>query len=118
MPHATDADRFAASARARTEVGLLADRIAAAQGLDHERAEELAQKIAFSSDDIWDAVMSWARTGEMPTVPEIRGHTPRDLARRLRPSQVFTALTALRSDPVAATNALRYLPTDLPRVRG
>jgi hypothetical protein len=92
----------------------LRDEFVAIQGTPPETATLLVERIAAADDDIWDAAMTWMSSAQMPTAPEIHGYTPASLAERLRPSQVFTALAGLRTDPRVALDALRYSPDDLP----
>jgi hypothetical protein len=101
--------------RTDTEVSLLAKSLSRAQALDADRAERLARRIAEADDDIWRAALAWASTGEMPAEPAIEGQTPATLNARLSPSQTFTALMGLRTDPERALSALRHSPDDLPR---
>jgi hypothetical protein len=101
--------------RAETEVSRLAASLSRVQRLETDRAERLARRIAEGDDDIWEAALTWASTGEMPTEPAIEGQTPARLSARLSPSQTFTALIGLRSDPERALSALRHSPHDLPR---
>jgi hypothetical protein len=101
--------------RTDTEIFRLADSLARAQELAAERAERLARRIAEADDDIWNAALSWATTGEMPAEPVIEAQTPARLSARLSPSQTFTALMGLRIDPDRALSALHHSPHDLPR---
>lgn len=96
----------------------LVHRLAAVQGLDTDRAERLARRIAEADDDIWEAALLWSATGEMPDRPSVEEQSPEKLAERLSPSQVFTALMGLRADPERALSALRHSPNDLPRRKG
>jgi hypothetical protein len=99
------------------DVELLTGKLAAAQGLKAAHAGRLAQKISEADDDIWAAALQWAATGQMPTEPVIEGQDPARLYGRMNPSQVFTALMGLRSDPERARSALRHFPGDLSRPR-
>lgn len=101
--------------RTDTEVSRLAESLSQAQRLEADRAERLARRIAEADDDIWEAALTWARTGEMPAEPVIEGQTPARLSARLSPSQTFTALMGLRIDPQRALSALRHSSDDLPR---
>jgi hypothetical protein len=101
--------------RTETEVSRLAESLATAQNLEADRAERLARRIAEADDDIWQAALTWASTGEMPAGPAIEDQTPATLSGRLSPSQTFTALMGLRTDPERAKSALRHSPGDLPR---
>lgn len=103
--------------RSITDVQLLASKLAAAQDLEAEHAEKLARKVSEADDDIWAAALQWATTGQMPAEPAIEGQDPARLNARMNPSQVFTALMGLRSDPERALSALRHFPGDLPRAR-
>jgi len=105
--------------RSRTdiEISRLAESLSRAQHLEAGRAERLARRIAEADDDIWEAALSWAATGEMPTEPAIEGETPAGLSTRLSPSQTFTALMGLRIDPDRARSALRHSPHDLPHAK-
>jgi hypothetical protein len=100
--------------RSKLERERLRERFVATQGSSPDSASRLVTRIAGADDDIWNAAVTWARSGEMPPAPEIHGHTPATLGMRLRPSQVFTALVGLRTDPRVALHALRYSPDDLP----
>jgi hypothetical protein len=91
--------------------------LAHAQDLEDAHAARLAQKISEADDDIWAAALQWAATGQMPTEPVIEGQNPVRLHARMNPSQVFTALKALRSDPERARSGLRHFPGNLPRAR-
>jgi hypothetical protein len=88
----------------------LAEKLAAAQNLEFGRAEQLAQKISTADDDIWQAALEWATTGQMPAEPVIEERNPALLAIRMKPSMVFTALMSLRSDPERALSALMHPP--------
>ena len=101
--------------RTDAEVSHLAESLILAQRLEADRAERLARRIAEADEDIWQAALTWARTGEMPAEPVIEGQTPARLSARLSPSQTFTALIGLRTDPERALSALRHSPDDLPR---
>ena len=101
--------------RTDTQISRLAESLSGAQDLDPGRAERLARRIAEADDDIWQAALTWARTGEMPAEPDVEGETPARLSARLSPSQTFTALMGLRDDPERAKSALRHSPNDLPR---
>jgi hypothetical protein len=104
-----------AGSRTDIEVLRLAESLSRAQDLDTDRAGRLARRIADADDDIWQAALIWASTGEMPTEPTVEGQTPARLNARLSPSQTFTALMGLRTDPERAKSALRHSPGDLPR---
>jgi len=103
--------------RTDIEISLLAESLARAQRLDAGEAERLAHEIAEADDDIWEAALSWARTGEMPTEPDIEGQTPARLSKRFSPSMVFTALIGFRTEPRRARSALRHPLDNLPRPR-
>ena len=103
--------------RSAADVELLTEKLAAAQGLEGTHAGRLARKISEADDDIWAAALQWAATGQMPAEPVIEGLDPARLNGRMNPSQVFTALMGLRSDPERALSALRHFPGDLPRAR-
>ncbi|HXL16393.1 MAG TPA: hypothetical protein VN961_02605 [Streptosporangiaceae bacterium] len=103
--------------RSISDVQLLTEKLAAAQDLEAAHAGRLAQKISQADNDIWAAALQWAATGQMPAEPVIEGQNPALLSARLNPSQVFTALMGLRSDPERALSALRHFPRDLPHVR-
>ena len=98
------------------EIAELATALAKAQQLEGDHARSIAMKIAHGDSDIWQAALSWARTGLMPNTPVVEQYNPRELAERLNPSQVFTALMALRRDPAQAMAALRFSPSDLPTI--
>jgi hypothetical protein len=83
--------------RTDIEVSRLAESLANAQNLDPDRAERLARRIAEADEDIWQAALLWASTGEMPSGPTVEGRTPARLSIGLSPSQTFTTLMALRS---------------------
>ncbi len=106
-----------AADRSITDVQLLTEKLAAAQDLEAPRAAGLARKISEADDDIWAAALRWAATGQMPAEPVIEGQNPARLSARMNPSQVFTALMGLRSDPERALSALRHFPRDLPHTR-
>jgi len=106
-----------AKSRTDADISLLAGSLSRAQQLEARRAERLAHRIAEADDDIWEAALSWARTGEMPTGPDIVGQTPVRLSKRFNPSQTFTALMAFREDPERARSAFRHPPDNLPRPR-
>jgi len=55
-----------AKSRTDADISLLAGSLSRAQQLEARRAERLAHRIAEADDDIWEAALSWARTGEMP----------------------------------------------------
>jgi hypothetical protein len=101
--------------RTDTEISRLAESLSRAQDLSADRAERLARRIAEADDDIWQSALAWAATGAMPAEPAIEGQTPATLSARLTPSQTFTALMGLRTDPERARSALRHSPNDLPR---
>lgn len=103
--------------RSISEIQLLTEKLADAQGLEPPHAERLARKISEADDDIWAAALRWASTGQMPAEPAIEGQTPTRLYKRMKPSQVFTALMSLRSDPKRALSALRHFPDGLPQAR-
>lgn len=96
------------------EIAELATALAKAQQLEDDHVYSIARKIAHGDSDIWQAALSWAWTGLMPNTPVVEQYNPRELAERLNPSQVFTALMALRRDPAQAMTALRFSPSDLP----
>lgn len=104
--------------RPKSERELLARRLVLDQGLAPGRATDLARRIANADDDIWTAALTWARTGRLPAQPRVHGQTPADLGDRFRPSQVFTGLMALRTDPTRALRAMRFHPGDLPSTAG
>jgi hypothetical protein len=101
--------------RTDAEISRLTESFILAQHLEANRAERLARRIAEADDDIWQAALTWARTGEMPAGPVVEGQTPARLSARLSPSQTFTALIGLRTDPERALSALRHSSDDLPR---
>lgn len=103
--------------RSIADVQLLTEKLADAQDLEAAHAARLAQKISEADDDIWAAALQWAATGQMPAEPIIEGQNPARLIARMNPSQVFTALKALRADPERARSGLRHFPGSLPRAR-
>lgn len=103
--------------RTGIEVSRLAESLARAQNLDPDRAERLARRIAEADEDIWQAALTWASTGEMPSEPTVEGETPAKLSLGLSPSRTFTALMALRIDPERAKSSLRHSSYNLPRPR-
>jgi hypothetical protein len=105
------------SDRSDSDIRLLAEKIADVQSLEAGHGERLARKISEADDDIWAAAMQWAATGQMPAEPVIEGQSPARLHARMSPSQVFTALMGLRSDPERALSGLRHFPGGLPRAR-
>lgn len=94
--------------RAADELEALAAGLRLQQGMAEERAAAMASKIAAADDDIWQAALSWSRSGELPEAPEVEGYSPRELGERLTPSAALTALMALRRDPQRAGSALRH----------
>lgn len=96
------------------DVELLSDAFSARQGLDRRTSQQIAERIAGAGFDILEAALTWAQTGSMPNRPILAGETPDSLSRRLRPSQVFTALVALRENPSTAADLLRHSPDDSP----
>jgi hypothetical protein len=100
-----------------SDVQLLAEKLTAAQDLEAARAEQLAQKISTADDDIWVAALQWATTGRMPVEPVIEQQNPALLYARMKPSQVFTALMSLRSEPERALSALRHFRGKSPRAK-
>lgn len=106
------------AARPDDEIEELAAALSSRQGLSPEKAAHLATKILSADDDIWTAALAWARSGEMPPAPEVEGFNPAELSQSLTPSQVWTALMALRTSPEQARRALRYSPGDIPRAPG
>jgi hypothetical protein len=101
--------------RSASDVQFLTEKLADAQDLEVTEAGSLARKISAADDEIWAAALQWATTGRMPTEPVIEGQNPAGLFVRMNPSQVFTALIALRSDPERALSALRHFRGKLPR---
>jgi hypothetical protein len=89
------------------ERALLARQLAVAQHLDDMKAAELAERVLCGPEDIAQAALEWARSGEMPSRPEVAGQTPHSLSGRFAPSQVFTGLMLLRSDPQSGAQVLR-----------
>src|SRR4051812_27093244 len=94
---------------------MLTARIAEAQNLSPERAEELANRILMGPDDIARSALEWAHTGTMPSDPTVLGESPASLSDRFAPSQVFTGLILLRSDP---QTGFRVVNRGLDRVSG
>jgi hypothetical protein len=86
---------------------VLTSRFVDAQDLDRQRAEQLAEHVLVGPEDIARSALEWARTGNMPSEPEVHGESPRTLSERFTPTQVFTGLMLLRSDPHTALRVLR-----------
>ena len=99
------------------DVNRIADALVARQGLERQRAVQIARQITSSGEDISTAARIWADTGDMPDVPVIGGYTPIRLSERLSPSQVFTGLAAIRENPAVAKDLLRFSPNDSPAAR-
>ncbi len=87
------------------------------QGTAIERAQasSIAHDVLAENDELARSALEWARTGTMPTWPEIQGYTPAHLATRKHPTNVFTALLYLRDKPEEALGVLsgRHLPPPL-----
>lgn len=78
----------------------LAESFIERQGLERDKAEALAAKIMGADEDIREAALEWAASARMPDTPVIEDETPASLESRLpKPSLVFTALIALRTNP-------------------
>lgn len=99
---------MARSDRTPQDLAVLADRLHESQGMSADRAISMATKIAGADDDIWQAARDWGHSGQLPTEPEVEGYRPRDLGERMSPSAAFTALMALRREPMRALSALRH----------
>lgn len=93
----------AGGAGAESPAARLAEAFIERQEMDPEKARALAAKIFAGDQDIRDAALEWADSGQMGDQPVIEEETPASLAARLpKPSLVFTALTALRTNPAEA----------------
>ena len=86
---------------------LLASKFAEAQRLDDDKAAQLAQEVLGGPEDIGRAALAWAASGVMPPEPHVAGETPKSLAERFAPSQVFTGLILLRRDPHTGARVVR-----------
>jgi hypothetical protein len=86
----------------------LVERLMRAQDLSLADARDVATTIFAGPSDLRDAAMLWAETGELPDAPTVEGTSPRDLAGRLEPSQVFTALSLLRANPTLGRDVLAH----------
>lgn len=79
------------------------------QGVELQRAAQYAEQLVqFADDDILQAALHWAATGEMSQMPEVCGRTPATMAQTLTPLQVFSGLAVLRMDPVRGEHLLGH----------
>ena len=94
----------------QTAQSILVDRFVSGQGVDSVRALHYADEILRADEDIRQAALHWARTGDMPDSPVIEGRSPSDLAQMNSPSRAFSILIALRHDPALTLRRLRCGP--------
>ena len=77
------------------------------QGLEPGEALPIVDRVMSADADIRSSAECWARSGVFPDAPVIEGYSPLTLGQELRPSQVFTLLIELRSNPQGALHWLR-----------
>lgn len=94
---------------APSQLAELASAFCSRQGVEQQRAGRYAQDLLQRADeDVLDAAMHWARTGEMLDRPKVCGRTPASMAKTFIPSQVFSGLVVLRLDPARGERLLGH----------
>lgn len=90
-------------------LGALRGRLRAV-GADEQRVAEWIDRLLRGDEDIREAALQWAATGQMPAEPTILGHGPRLLAADRPAQHVFPLLQFMRDDPVRAKRVLSRGP--------
>jgi hypothetical protein len=75
------------------------------QGLDEERARQLAAEVS-RDPEVMSAALIWVETGLFDDVPNRQGYSPSNL-KNMSPSGVFATLVRLRSQPKSTLTFLR-----------